>query len=162
MAERHPCEYFGVTCNMEDKVVNITLVNIGLSGKIPPGIGFLRHLQILNLAENELTGNLPSDLRFAPLEELNVSGNQLTGQIPPMLCLTGDINGNGEHGVFQCDVIACPEGSYSFSGIAELQPGINSFRSCRPCPSNIYLANTKCSEISGFTSSMIELMDTSE
>ena len=89
--------------------------------------------------------SLPSDLRFAPLEFLDVSGNKLKGEVPPMLCNAGDINGNGRNGVFQCDVIACPIGTYSASGFAE---GIEklAYRVCRSCPSNSYLASRGCEE----------------
>jgi len=154
MENVHPCAYAGVTCNFAQQVTNITLTNHGLTGPISAELGFLRHLAVLNLADNALTGYLPSDLRFAPLEFLDVSGNKLTGEVPSMLCLTGDINENGRDGIFQCDVIACPKGTYSQSGFAEGIKGL-AFRVCRPCPSNHYLASRYCN--AGFSlSTMVD------
>lgn len=107
---------------------------------------------MLNLADNSLVGNLPSDLRFAPLEYLDVSGNKLMGDVPTMLCQAGDINGNGRDGIFQCDVIACSEGTYSPSGFAEGIEGL-AFRACLPCRTNTYIATKYCN--SGFSISKV-------
>ena len=46
---------------------------------MPEVIGFLRFLEHLDLSVNELTGHLPSDLRWTPLETLKISGNKLKG-----------------------------------------------------------------------------------
>lgn len=146
MANVAVCDYEGVICNNAGKIVNITLTGNSLYGTIPDEVGFLRHLQVLNLADNLLTGFLPSDLRFAPLEELDVSGNQLVGFVPPMLCLTGDINGNGMGGAYNCDIITCSKGTWSPIGRATPSEGVETVHKCLPCATSTeYLGSTTCS-----------------
>jgi hypothetical protein len=110
------CDWVGVDCGAHGRVVNITLRDMNLQGTIPSELGLLSYLKVLDLADNKLTGYLPSDLRFTLLERLDVSGNRLRGIVPPLLCMDGDINDNGANGVFNCDYIACPVGTYSTSG----------------------------------------------
>lgn len=126
------CQFEGVSCNSAGHVTNITLIGNGLKGTIPEELGLLRHLRVLNLKDNEMVGNLPTSLKFPPLEELDISGNMLTGYVPPMLCLTGDVNGNGANGDYRCEVIACGAGYYSPTGFATyLEDG--TIESCKPC-----------------------------
>lgn len=54
-----------------------------------------------------------------------------------MLCITGDINGNGFNGDFNCDLIACSPGTWSPIGRAtpqhmEKETGFE-MHECRPC-----------------------------
>ncbi len=115
------CAYSGIECNGSGHVVAINLTDHGLSGTIPQEFGMFKYLKSVDLSDNLLTGYLPSDFRFLPLEYLDVSGNKLEGDVPPMLCLTGDINGNGENGYFNCDTIACPSGTWYVDFLLERQ-----------------------------------------
>lgn len=121
------CMYEGIECDGSGNVVNMTLTNMNLRGPISFKLGRLHHLRRLNLADNFLTGEVPSDLRFAPLEFLDLSGNQLEGPLPPLLCLMADLNGNGAGGHYSCDVISCPGGTWHSRGFAD------SGGSCMPC-----------------------------
>ena len=57
-----------------------------LTGQIPPELARLPKLRRLLLRDNLLTGEIPSSLgRLADLSLLGLRGNQLTGQIPPEL-----------------------------------------------------------------------------
>ncbi|KAL6856230.1 hypothetical protein ACP4OV_019032 [Aristida adscensionis] len=47
-----------------------------LSGDIPPEIGVMRNLRLLNLDDNRLTGKLPPEIGRLPLVWLNVSRNR--------------------------------------------------------------------------------------
>jgi len=133
------CEFAGITCNANGYVTRIELSDKNLEGTIPSSIGFLEHLDTLDLSRNKLQGFIPSDLRFAPLVNLDISGNQLIGIVPPKLCMKG-INGNGIDGAFRCDLIACPQGTYSNTGIADDD------RTCEPCndAENYILGKTQC------------------
>jgi len=136
------CDFTGVTCDINYHVTEINLPNYGLHGTIPTEIGFLPHLEVLNLADNDLVGNLPSDLRWAPLKKLDISGNRLKGEVPPTLCAKAHLNGNGQFDDFNCDHIACPAGLYSPSGIKDLSKD----EFCEPCHHLIphYLAYKDC------------------
>ena len=57
-----------------------------LSGAIPPELGNLTNLEFLAIPDNRLTGEMPPELgNLTNLRELSLWGNQLTGQIPHSL-----------------------------------------------------------------------------
>ncbi|XP_072972546.1 tyrosine-sulfated glycopeptide receptor 1-like [Typha angustifolia] len=56
------------------------------TGVIPPEIGRLKQLQVLDLSGNNFSGGIPPQLdNLTNLEILNLSSNHLTGMIPPSL-----------------------------------------------------------------------------
>lgn len=136
------CMYEGIDCNEAGHIVNITLIDMNLHGQIPAKLGRLAHLRILNLRGNQLTGAVPSDLRFSPLEQLDLSDNQFVGPLPPLLCQTEGINGNGENGVMSCDVITCASGTWFADG-RSAAPG----RHCLPCGDVQYLGQSSCNKV---------------
>ena len=106
-----PCSWTGVACDVEGSVVEISLPNMGLQGKldglslssfpnlvhlnlslnvllgtIPDSIGFLSKLAFLGLSVNSLSGSLPTSLsNLTQLLELNMSSNAITGEINPII-----------------------------------------------------------------------------
>lgn len=112
------CSLTGITCDVNQNIIGLNLKGKGLRGNMPESIGFLRFLERLDLSDNQLTGFVPSDLRWAPLEFLDITGNELRGIIPLELCKKDGINGNGNNGMFSCDMIACSSGYYSETGSA--------------------------------------------
>ena len=68
------------------RVDSILLARRGISGAIPPQLGRLTNLKLLDLNGNQLTGTIPTQLsRLTNLESLDLNGNQLTGPIPTEL-----------------------------------------------------------------------------
>jgi len=137
--ERSVCAWIGIECDNDNNIISIQMPNYKLKGSIPEEIGYLRFLSILDLSDNYLTGYLPSDLRWAPLNRLDISGNMLKGLIPPSLCEKQGVNGNGETGRFDCEYIACPMGYISPMG------RLTSSDACRPCKyGTSYLGSKEC------------------
>ena len=63
-----------------------------LIGKIPPELGSLTNLKVLDLRDGELSGTIPSELgNLAKLETLILTSNQLSGTIPPELGNLADL-----------------------------------------------------------------------
>jgi Leucine-rich repeat (LRR) protein len=82
------CELFGITCNEDGLVTEIILRNNNLNGLGSDGLylffyGAFKELKVLDLAENELTGDLPSGFipAFLKLEHIDISNNAFTGHI---------------------------------------------------------------------------------
>ena len=77
-------EWYGVSVDSSGSVVGLRLESNGLAGPIPPGLGGLTELQVLDLGRNDLTGPIPSELgNLADLTRLSLSSNNLVGSIPP-------------------------------------------------------------------------------
>ena len=67
-------------------LTELKLPNRGLMGTLPPELGNMPELQVLDLQRNSLSGEIPPELgNLTDLEELNVSINSLNGSIPPEL-----------------------------------------------------------------------------
>lgn len=79
-------DWFGVGVNRNGRVISIELPSNGLAGTIPPELGRLTDLRLLNLQFNGLTGSIPGQRGdLARLETLGLSFNSLTGSIPDSL-----------------------------------------------------------------------------
>ncbi|XP_065848909.1 probable inactive receptor kinase At1g48480 isoform X2 [Euphorbia lathyris] len=82
ISELTPCNWTGVICQA-NRVIELRLPAMGLSGRLPLTIGNLSELQTLSLRFNALSGPLPADIgNLASLRNLYLQGNLFTGEIP--------------------------------------------------------------------------------
>lgn len=90
------CNFVGVSCwnNQENRVINLELRDMGLSGKIPESLQYCVSLQKLDLSSNRLSGNIPTELcTWLPfLVTLDLSNNELNGEIPSDLAKCSFMN----------------------------------------------------------------------
>ncbi len=79
-------EWYGVTTDHSGLVTKLRLVGNNLLGTIPPELGQMNMLQILQLGFNELSGPIPPKLGdLQNLRELGIQFCWLSGTIPPQL-----------------------------------------------------------------------------
>ena len=68
---------------MADTLNELVLLNAGLRSCVPPELGCLRDLTVLDLSFNQLQGTLPESMAaMRGLQQLDVAHNQLWGHIP--------------------------------------------------------------------------------
>ena len=76
-------EWYGVETDRSGRVVDLSMASNALSGPIPPELGDLYNLTLLDLGGNRLTGSIPPELgNLANLDWLQLAVNALTGPIP--------------------------------------------------------------------------------
>ncbi|PKA66981.1 inactive leucine-rich repeat receptor-like protein kinase [Apostasia shenzhenica] len=82
--DESPCKWAGVKCDQNlNRVAELTLDGLSLSGKIGRGLLQLQSLRTLSLSRNNLSGGLSSDLfRLESLRSVDLSHNALSGSIP--------------------------------------------------------------------------------
>ncbi|KAF5779622.1 putative non-specific serine/threonine protein kinase [Helianthus annuus] len=79
-----PCaSWLGINCSPGGNITVVNLQGMGLTGCISPDFAAIKSLQKLLLADNNLSGMIPDELKDLPiLVELDVSNNQLYGPVP--------------------------------------------------------------------------------
>ena len=79
-------EWHGVTTDTDGRVTGLDLDGNGLTGIVPPALGNLASLRMLNLSGNALTGQIPRELgSLRNLDGLSLVMNDLTGPVPAWL-----------------------------------------------------------------------------
>lgn len=80
------CQFAGVGCWRPDdnKVLSLSLGNLGLEGPFPEGLQLCRSMTILDLSGNKLSGPLPERIsdQLPYMTYLDLSNNSFSGEIP--------------------------------------------------------------------------------
>lgn len=72
---------------MAETLDQIILLNVGLTGCLPPEIGALDILRVFDVSFNSLVGKLPDEVAdMVALERLVVADNQLRGDVSECIC----------------------------------------------------------------------------
>jgi hypothetical protein len=80
-----PCTsgWVGILCDSNNKVTELKLANISLTGELPPDIEELTELTILDLSNTGITGNIPDGIgNLTKLKTLLLTQNALKGAVP--------------------------------------------------------------------------------
>eukprot|EP00253_Pinus_taeda_P004568 PITA_04568 len=83
----HVCNWTGVTCHhLKLRVSGLNVYNMSLQGTIPPHLGNVSFLGVLNLAYNSFSGAIPNELgKLGRLKRLLLNKNDLNLAIPEAL-----------------------------------------------------------------------------
>ena len=85
--------WHGVTVNNDGCVASIGLHGKNLTGSIPPELGDISNLNILDLSTNNLSGEIPAELGYlSSLQFLSLNENKLNGNIPSELGYLSNLN----------------------------------------------------------------------
>ncbi|PIA29330.1 hypothetical protein AQUCO_06100091v1 [Aquilegia coerulea] len=72
-----------VLVSLSDRLTRIILAHNSFIGSLPPEVENLRNLQMLDISDNKISGEIPSNLgRCLSLVQLYLQGNILNGSIP--------------------------------------------------------------------------------
>ncbi|CAI0385472.1 unnamed protein product [Linum tenue] len=83
-----PPQLFGMISQFADTLEELLLVNSSLQGCLPPEVGYLYKLRLLDVSRNGLVGPVPYSLAgLAHLEVLNLGHNLMTGIVPGGVCV---------------------------------------------------------------------------
>lgn len=143
------CTWYGVVCDIQDRVVQLRLNDNNLVGNLPTVLDGLDHSQWIDLGQNSLTGLLPAWLAdldevivldlgnngmggsidvIADMDDLSViylNDNAFTGSLPPALPLGSlpnvvDLSNNNLAGCLPTSYTTMCLGSVDLSGNAAL------------------------------------------
>ncbi|KQK17873.1 probable LRR receptor-like serine/threonine-protein kinase At3g47570 [Brachypodium distachyon] len=126
------CSWPGVTCGKRhpSRVTALDLESLGLDGQIPPCIGNLTFLTIINLMGNLLSGEIPPEVgNLHRLHIIDLGNNSLHGEIPlglsNCLNLTGiNLDSNMLHGSIPDGFGMLPKLSFLFASNNNLMGNI--------------------------------------
>jgi Leucine-rich repeat (LRR) protein len=164
-----PSAWSGMTALKALFLVNSKGDSAGISGPLQP-FASMPNLRELHLAQNQLTGTIPSTFlsgisNQGQVVNVRLDQNHLVGTLPAALASLSQLNidlsdnlltaigeglcsanwNDGDVGRFGCDGILCPAGEYSPSGRQT-----NAQDACQPCPgaeSSPYLGVSTCASI---------------
>ncbi|KAK9156427.1 hypothetical protein Sjap_003907 [Stephania japonica] len=82
-----PCNWFGITCNPNGDVVQISLKSLDLQGPLPTYFQSLKFLETLVISSTNLSGPIPPEIgSYQEMRFLDLSSNAISGDIPVEVC----------------------------------------------------------------------------
>ncbi len=125
------CNWEGVTCNSEDKIVQLNLRNNNLTGVMSTALQELEDLFYLDLSNNSIGGELPDIFgSFSSMTYLNLEGNSISGEMPSSVNSLTDLGYlNVKNNSFFGSL---PPGLGNFWGLQYIDLSDNLFTGCYP------------------------------
>ena len=78
LSSNHECDWYGITCDDDFRIVKIELAHNRLSGTIPAEIAEFMDLQMLNLSRNPyVMGTIPWEVFELEYLDVDVSGTSV-------------------------------------------------------------------------------------
>ncbi|GLU24032.1 hypothetical protein SLE2022_400010 [Rubroshorea leprosula] len=85
--DQSPCKWYGIHCNTNGEVEEISLKGVDLQGSLPSDFQPLKSLKTLILSSNNFTGTIPKEFGdYQELTLIDLSDNSLSGGIPTEIC----------------------------------------------------------------------------
>ncbi|XVF70940.1 hypothetical protein PTKIN_Ptkin11bG0202500 [Pterospermum kingtungense] len=82
-----PCNWFGIHCNSNGEVEEISLKAMDLQGSLPANLQSMKSLKTLVLSSTNLTGIIPKEFGdYHELTFIDLGDNSLSGEIPMEIC----------------------------------------------------------------------------
>ena len=79
-------QWYGIRTDLYGRVVDIRMPDNGLTGHLPPELGYLDALRLIAIHRNRLSGEFPSEMaNLSRLEAVDLCGSSLTGPLPGWL-----------------------------------------------------------------------------
>ncbi|KAL3612041.1 hypothetical protein D5086_003061 [Populus alba] len=93
------CNFVGVSCwnDRENRIINLELRDMNLSGQVPESLQYCKSLQKLDLSSNSLSGTIPAQI--CTLKSFSVANNDLTGPVPSFFNNYDSANFDGNKGL---------------------------------------------------------------
>ncbi|XP_077222432.1 leucine-rich repeat receptor-like serine/threonine-protein kinase RGI4 [Tasmannia lanceolata] len=86
-SDPNPCKWFGISCNSNFDVVQISIQSVDLQGQLPSNFQTLKSLKTLILSATNLTGPIPKEFgEYRELGLVDLSNNEISGAIPIEIC----------------------------------------------------------------------------
>mmetsp|Transcript_9768 Transcript_9768/g.21754 ORF Transcript_9768/g.21754 Transcript_9768/m.21754 type:complete len:712 (-) Transcript_9768:419-2554(-) len=86
LSDKDECQWYGVTCNDENSVVELKLDENELKGTLPDTLGLFFDLENLNIDDNRVSGSIPSSIgNLKKIVAIDVDTNFLGGSLPDEL-----------------------------------------------------------------------------
>jgi hypothetical protein len=83
---QYECDWRGVICNNEGRVIELRFGRLDLSGSICREVSILKNLKYVDFSDNEIVGSIPEELyNLTLLESIYLYQNQLTGSLSSRL-----------------------------------------------------------------------------
>lgn len=86
-SSRDECMVDWIECDDDGIITELSFVNDGREGEIPPEVQYLKGLKVIDFRGNRISGSVPGSIgKLTNLESLRLTNNKMTGSVPSEVC----------------------------------------------------------------------------